>query len=294
MKGFMMKRLSAILILFIFMIVILPVSAQDISIVRPTEGTTAGSGEVIQHPTGVTAPVIDYSQLANVTGTGVMSGRGTNTVTLWDRSLYINQPKSVNLPNAKEYYQSGIEVPKPDLDRPITDPWDDLKQGYACEAILNRPYYFQKMAFGEEFELDITFRNVGTATWDFNVDVMKYTGDPLEKNPTDQAIDLWKTVDPKSENINSHIVRPWESIRVKIPMRAPTEKYHDDNKYYGAYTLVRNWGNYGWTEYLKDGGVIEHSSYDTLHDGRWDRIQEEQQFSNALFCPVYFYIYVPD
>ena len=289
MKGFIMKRLSAFLILFIFMIVILPVSAQDISIVRPTESAApvpeAGSGEVVQHPTGVTAPVIDYSQLANVTGTGVMNGRGTNTVTLWDRSLYINQPKSVNLPNAKEYYQSGIEVPKPDLDRPITDPWDDLKQGYACEAILNRPYYFQKMAPGEEFELDITFRNVGTATWDFNIDVMKYTGDPLEKNPEKTAYDLWKTADPESTNINSHIVRPWESVRVKIPMRAPTEKYHDDNKYYAAYTLVRNWGDYGPTDEV---------SWDVLHDGRWDLIRDTFELPNAMFCPVYFYIYVPD
>lgn len=244
------------------------VYAQDdgLSITRPSSSSEAIT---IKNPS-----------LGTVTGEGILSGTGTKTVTLWDRSLYINQPKSVVLPNAKEYYQNGIEVPKPLLDRPITDPWDDLKEGYACEAILNRPYYFQQMKFGEEFDLDITFRNVGTATWDFNVDVMKYTGDPLEKNPDQVAIDLWKTVDPDSEAKNSHIVKPGESIRVKIPMRAPTEKYHDDNKYYGAYTLVRNWDDFA---------SAGKSSWDNLHDGHWDRMD-----GNALFCPAYFYIYVPE
>ncbi len=278
MKGFIMKKKLLILILFAFMISIIPAAAQDISITRPTP-----ESDLIQNPRA-SVPTINYADLAKVTGTGIVSGVGSNTVTLWDRSLYINQPKSVNLPNAKEYYQSGIEVPKPDLDRPITDPWDDLKQGYACEAILNRPYYFQKMAPGEEFELDITFRNVGTATWDFNIDVMKYTGDPLEKNPEKTAYDLWKTIDQKSENKNSHQVKPWETIRVTIPMRAPTEQYHEDNKYYGAYTLVRNWGDYGWTD---------EASWDVLHDGQWDRIRDAYELPNAMFCPVYFYIYVP-
>ncbi len=274
-----MKNLLTILILFSLVLSVSAVSGQDISIVRPTaEATSVPAGEsdtgVIQRPGTVTTPTVNYESLAKVTGDGIISGKGSNTVTLWDRSIYERQPKSVVLPNAKEMYQSGIEVPKPDLARPITDPWNDLREGYACEAILNRPYYFQQMKFGEEFELDITFRNVGTQTWDFNVDVMKYTGDPLEKDPTRTAFDLWKTVDPKSKDINSHIVKPGESIRVKIPMRAPTEKYHDDNKYYGAYTLVRNWNLYGW---------------DDLHSADWGKMD-----GNALFCPVYFYIYVPE
>ncbi|MBR6088570.1 MAG: hypothetical protein IKP86_01460 [Anaerolineaceae bacterium] len=273
-----------------------------------TAGVCAQDIEIIARPTAVPEDTITLvnPDLASVSGDSIITGKGNYTVTLWDRSKYVNQPKSVVLPNAVERFQDGMEVPKPSLDRPVTDAWDDLKQGYACEAILNRPYYFQQMKFGEEFELDITFRNVGTQTWDFNVDVMKYTGDPLEKNPNNTAIDLWKTVDPDSENINSHIVKPGQSVRVKIPMRAPTEKYHDDNKYYAAYTLVRNWGNFGWTEYLASGGDVYHSSWDTLHDGEWDRLPQkinetenyvpdyEPMASNALFCPVYFYIYVPE
>ena len=225
------------------------VSAQDIVIVRPT--AVPETVPIISNPTTTT---------------------GTTTVRLWDRSVYENQPKSVVLPNAKEMFQSGLEVPLPDLDRPVTQPWDDLRQGYACEAILNRPYYFEKMAFGQEYTLDMTFRNVGTETWDFNIDVMKYTGDPLEKQEGKIVYDIWKDVD--SKDLNTHIVKPGQSIRVTIPMRAPTEKYHDDNKYYAAYTLVKDWNRYGW---------------DALHDGHWDRTGK-----HAMFCPVYFYIYVPE
>ena len=136
---------------------------------------------VIVRPTAVPSDIITIRNpnLTEVRGENILPGIGNNTVSLWDRSKYVNQPKSVVLPNAVEKFQDGMEVPKPSLDRPITDPWDDLRQGYACEAILNRPYYFQQMKFGEEFDLDITFRNVGTQTWDFNIDVMKYTGDPL-------------------------------------------------------------------------------------------------------------------
>ncbi len=289
MKGIVMKKTSVIMILFILILSVIPAAAQEITIGRPTaEATTQPTAEPTAEPQviqkQVVPPVVNYSDLANVTGSEILSGRGSNTVTLWDRSLYERQPKSVNLPNAKEYYQSGIEVPKPDLDRPITDPWYDLKQGYACEAILNRPYYFQKMAPGEEFELDITFRNVGTATWDFNIDVMKYTGDPLEKNSEKTVYDLWRTIDPDSKNINSHQVKPWESIRVKIPMRAPTEQYHDDNKYYGAYTLVRNWGD----AYIETDDGPRYG-WDALHDREWGINGN----SESLFCPVYFYIYVP-
>ncbi len=264
---------------------------EEIIIERPT--ATPEEEIVLEIPTATAVPVVIVvnPNMGNVSGDGVLDGKGNNTVKLWDRSLYENQPKSVTLSNAKEMFQTGMEVPKPLLDRPINDAWDDLKPGYACEAILNAPYYFQKLNFGQEFTLDVTFRNVGTETWDFNIDVMQYTGDKLEKNGK-YIYDLGKDF-KDSGNMNDRIVKPAQSIRITIPMRAPTEKYHDDNKYYGAYTLVRNWGNYGWTEYLKDGGVIEHSSYDTLHDGRWDRIKDEQKFSNALFCPVYFYIYVP-
>ena len=244
-----MKKLLLILI-FTALMTAAAVSAQDIVIVRPTAVPE-------------TVPIISKTTTPTT---------GTTTVRIWDRSIYENQPKSVVLPNAKEMFQTGLEVPLPDLDRPVTQPWDDLRDGYACEAILNRPYYFEKMSFGQEFTLDITFRNVGTVTWGFDVDVMKYTGDPLEKQQGQIVYDIWKDV--KSSDPNTHIVRPGESIRVTIPMRAPTESYHEDNKYYAAYTLVKDWNLYGW---------------DALHDGEWDRMK-----GHALFCPVYFYIYVPD
>lgn len=235
----------------------------------------AGQGTIVRPtPTPNETITINNPYLNSVRGNDIIPGVGNNTVTLWDRSKYVNQPKSVVLPNARETFADGMEVPKPSLDRPITDPWDDLKQGYACQAILNKPYYFQQLKFGEEFTLDITFVNTGTQTWDFNIDVMMYTGDQLQKDPSRYVFDLWETVDPESENLNSHIVKPGQSVKVKIPMRAPTEKYHDDNKYYAAYTLVRNWNLYGM---------------DLLHSGHWDRTGE-----HAMFCPVYFYIYVPE
>lgn len=260
-----MKKIILTAIIFSILFVS-SVSAQDV-IVRPT----STPNETIQ---------IMNPYLVPVRGDNIISGTGNNTITLWDRSKYVNQPKSVVLPNARETFSDGMEVPKPSLDRPITDPWDDLKQGYACQAILNKPYYFQKMAFGEYFDLDVTFVNTGTQTWDFNIDVMMYTGDQLQKDPSRYVFDLWETIDPESENINSHIVKPGQSIRLKIPMRAPTEKYHDDNKYYAAYTLVRNWNDYG-TE--------DRDSMSMLHDGHWDRTGW-----NAMFCPVYFYIFVPE
>lgn len=261
-----MKKAGILFVLCCLFLIICTAEAQNV-IVRPT----AMPNETIQI-------VNPYSN--QVRGENIISGTGNNTVTLWDRSKYVNQPKSVRLPNAKETFADGMEVPKPSLDRPITDPWDDLKDGYACQAILNGPYYFQQMKFGEEFTLDMTFVNTGSQTWDFNIDLMMYTGDQLQKDPSRYVFDIWETIDPKSENINSHIVKPGQSIRLKIPMRAPTSKYHDDNKYYAAYTLVKNWNDYG-TE--------ERDSMSMLHDGHWDRTGK-----HAMFCPVYFYIYVPE
>lgn len=244
--------------------------------------SSAAAQSVIVRPTAAPVEPIQIMNpyLVPVRGDNIITGTGNNTITLWDRSKYVSQPKSVVLPNARETFADGMDVPKPSLDRPITDPWDDLKQGYACQAILNRPYYFQQLGFGEYFDLDITFVNTGSQTWDFNIDVMMYTGDQLQKDPSRYVFDLWETIDPDNENIRSHIVKPGESIRVKIPMRAPTEKYHDDNKYYAAYTLVRNWADYG-TE--------DRDSMSILHDAHWDRTGY-----NAMFCPVYFYIYVPE
>ena len=291
-----MKR-SLLFLICVLLCAALPVSAQElsaeptatpeISLVQPAEAATDPTEDpdiTISRPTATpeitlvqptpaptAAVIIVNPNLGTVSGDGVISGRGNNTVKLWDRSLYENQPKSVTLANAKEMFQTGMEVPKPLLDRPIVEGWDDLKPGYACEAILNRPYYFQQMKFGEEFTLDITFRNVGTQTWDFNIDVMQYTGDRLEKNGK-YIYDLGKDF-KDSGNMNDRIVRPGESIRITIPMRAPTEKYHDDNKYYSAYTLVRNWDQYGW---------------DALHSGDW-----KNDGGGGMFCPVYFYIYVP-
>ena len=262
----MNKNLLAVL-LFAFLMSVTVAAAQDSVIVRPT--VMPDQTIQIKNP---------YNNV--VQGTDIIPGTGNNTVTLWDRSKYVNQPKSVVLPNAREVFGDGMEVPKPTLDRPITDPWDDLKEGYACQAILNHPYYFQQMKFGEEFTLDVTFVNTGTQTWDFNIDVMMYTGDQLQRDPSRYVFDLWETIDPKGKDINSHIVRPGQSIRFEIPMRAPDYKYHDDNKYYAAYTLVRNWASYG-TE--------DRSSMDVLHSGQWDRTGQ-----HAMFCPVYFYIYVPE
>ena len=121
-----MKKLFIMILLCCLLQMAAAVSAQtDAVIVRPT----AVPSEII---------TIKNPSLTEVRGENIISGVGNNTVTLWDRSKYINQPKSVVLPNAKEMFQSGMEVPKPTLDRPITDPWDDLRQGYACEAILNQ------------------------------------------------------------------------------------------------------------------------------------------------------------
>ena len=256
-----MKKLFTLLTFTSLLFLFAAVSAQEDVIVRTT-------------PVPVETISLVNPNMSLVNGDNIISGTGNYSVTLWDRSKYVNQPKSVVLPNAREVFADGMEVPKPSLDRPITDPWDDLKQGYACEAILNRPYYFQKLKFGEPFELDITFRNVGTQTWDFNIDFMMYTGDQLQQDTSKIVFDIWKDIDPNNENKRSHIVQPGESIRVKLPMIAPKEKYHDDDKYYAAYTLVRNWNVYGM---------------DALHDGHWDR-----KDGNALFCPVYFYIYVPE
>ena len=282
-----MKRtlLSVICLLFVLTSA---VSAQDV-IIRSTptpevitEQSAQESVVLVNQPVEnpvvtpeadmIVRPVTIAKPAAGITAEQVQVPVEQTIVRRWDPSLYVNQPKSVNLPNATERFASGLEVPKPDLDRPITDAWDDLKQGYACEAILNRPYYFEQMAFGQEFTLDITFRNVGTQTWDFNIDLMMYTGDQLEKHPGENVYDIWKDVG--SDDKNTHIVKPGQSIRVTLPMRAPDHKYHDDNKYYAAYTLVRNWNLYGWDE---------------LHSGQWDR-----EDGNALFCPVYFYIYVPE
>ena len=264
-----MKKKMAVVLLCGVLLLTSAVFAQETEIVRPT----AVPNDTIQIKNPYLNQVQGTDVLNQVKGTDIISGMGNNTITLWDRSKYVNQPKSVVLPNAREVFADSMEVPKPSLDRPITDPWDDLKSGYACEAVLNSPYYFQQMKFGEEFTLDMTFINTGTQTWDFNIDVMMYTGDQLQKDPDRYVWDLWETADPHSYNSNSHIVKPGESIRLKIPMRAPTSRYHDDNKYYAAYTLVRNWNLYGM---------------DMLHDGRWDLTGE-----HAMFCPVYFYIYVP-
>ena len=267
-----MRKSFFILLLTLFLLTGVVFAQEEPVIVKPTE-----ADPIIVKPTDGVIPTISLVN-REVTATPVVIQLVTtpvptqSTVRIVDRSVYENQPKSVVLPNAKESFDSGLEVPRPDLDQPINDPWDDLKQGYACEAILNRPYYFEKMTFGQEFTLDVTFRNVGTQTWDFNIDLMQYTGDQLEKFPGENVYDIWKDVG--SDDKNTHIVKPGQSIRVTVPMRAPSSPYHEDNKYYAAYTLVRNWNVYGW---------------DALHDGQWDRMD-----GNALFCPVYFYIYVPD
>jgi len=244
----------------------------------------SGSEDIIQRPTAApeSAITLRNTTLPAVSGDGIISGKGNNSVTLWDRSIYERQPKSVVKENAKEMFPSGLEVPKPDLDRPITDAWQDLKPGYACEGILNAPYYFQQLKLGEEFTLDITYRNVGTETWDFNIDVMQYAGDKLEKDGK-YLYDIGK--DFKNDpDMNNRRVRPGETIRIRIPMRAPTEKYHEDNKYYSAYTLVKNW-NKAHTE-TKDGE--DRYGWSALHSSQW-----QGNSTTGMFCPVYFYIYVP-
>ena len=112
-----------------------------------TSGVMAQNSDIIVRPTQIPLESITIKNptLTEVKGDNILSGVGNYSVTLWDRSKYVNQPKSVVLPNAKEMFADGMEVPKPSLDRPITDPWNDLRQGYACEAYLNRPYYFQQM-----------------------------------------------------------------------------------------------------------------------------------------------------
>ncbi len=246
-------------------------SAQDISIVRPT------------------AIPDDTVSLTNtqstVSGENIISGTGTNTVTLLDRNSYA---KSVNLPNAEEVFQSGDEVPLPDLDRPITEGYADLTPGYACKAILNAPYYFQQFKPGEKFTLDVTFINTGTETWDFNIDVMQYSGDRLETANGTYIYDLHKAY-KEAGDTSVRIVKPGGAIRFTLEMQAPSSPYHEDRKYYSAYTLVKNWNRYGMDQLRSSGWNEDHHNPQT---GEWEAAFNDGE--GGMFCPVYFYIYVPD
>ena len=75
-------------------------AAQEISIARPTPTPDAA--------------LVETTTQNTVSGENLITGTGTNTVTLLDRTSYA---KSVDLPNAEEVFQSGDDVPKPDLDR---------------------------------------------------------------------------------------------------------------------------------------------------------------------------------
>ena len=157
-----MKR-SVLFVLCALLLLCGSAAAQEISIARPTPTPDAA--------------LVETTTQNTVSGENLITGTGTNTVTLLDRNSYV---KSVDLPNAEEVFQSGDDVPKPDLDRPVTEGVADLTPGYACKAVLNAPYYFQEFKPGEKFKLDVTFINTGTETWDFNIDVMQYSGDRLE------------------------------------------------------------------------------------------------------------------
>lgn len=247
-----MKRIL-IPVLICILLTVCAVSAQDIMIGRPTE-----------------------TSMPPVSGEGIISGQGNNTVTLRDR----NYEKSVDFENAQEVFENGMDVPKPDLDRPITEAYDDLKPGYSCQAILNSPYYFQELHFGEEFTLDVTFINNGTEAWTQNIDVMQYTGDRLEK----KYVGIY---DIDKDYKDSIVVYPGHAIRFTLPMRAPTEKYHDDNKYYSAYTLVKNWNRYGLSELRSD-------SWNNDHMVNGEYVEHYNQGDDGMFCPIYFYIYVKE
>ncbi len=132
---------------------------------------------------------------------------------------------------------------------------------YACNVTLNSPYYYQQFSFGEDFDLDVTFTNTGTREWGTDVDVMQYTGMRLEIE-NKYLYDIDKDYD------SAVIVYPGQSIRWKIRMEAPKEQYHDDNKYFATYNLIR-----GRSAALASGQRDEDES--------------------GMFCPFSFYIYVP-
>lgn len=208
------------------------------------------------------------------------------TITLKDRSSIT---PSVDLDNARETFENGADVPKPELDRPITEGYDDLKMDYACQAILNAPYYFEQIHTGDEFTLDITFINTGTEPWGENIDVMQYSGDEMEYKYVG-IYDLTKDYD------EDWIVYPGESVRWTLRMRAPLEKYHDDNKYYSVYSLVKNWDRYGMDK-LKSG-TWDEAHMVTVWDSPTQTHEEHVGPFNdgvgGMFCPVYFYIYCPE
>lgn len=243
-------------------------AGRDISIVRTTP-TPQGKTTVTETATAGSNDTTVSTEIPDT----ALANNSNDLVQLKNREY---EP-SVDLDNAEELLPSGDAVPKPELDRPITSANDDLKMAYACQAVLNSPHYFQQMKFGEEFTFDVTFINTGTEAWDLNVDVMQYTGDKLERDKK-YYYDLDKDVAaPEGGGTQGRIVYPGESIRFTLQMKAPEEPFHEDNKYYDAYTLVKNWNLYGDSE---------------LHSQNWERNYNDG--AGGMFCPVYFYIYVPE
>lgn len=263
---------SFIFFFCLFLIAFLPAGAQDIILRRGSATESIEASPTVPASAETALPNAELTATA-VPDPELIHGYEDDMIQLRNRGY----DPSVKLDNAKETFDTGDDVPKPQLDRPITSAHDDLKMDYACQAVLNAPHYFQQLHFGEDFTLDVTFINTGTQAWDLNIDVMQYTGDLLERDEK-YYYDIDKDVQaPDGGGTQGRIIYPGESIRFTLPMKAPAEAYHEDNKYYSAYTLVKNWNLYGDSE---------------LHSGRWERDYRDGR--GGMFCPIYFYIYVPD
>lgn len=103
---------------------------------------------------------------------------------------------------------------------------------YSCEVSVQRPYFYEQFAPGEDFDFDVIFTNTGTQEWNTDIDVMQYTGWKME-------IEGKYIYDLDKDYPSAQVVLPGQSIRWKIRMEAPKEKTNDQNKYFSTYNLVR-------------------------------------------------------
>lgn len=131
------------------------------------------------------------------------------------------------------------------------------RKAFDCAVNVNKPYFYELMYPGQDFDFDVTFTNTGTATWTTDVDVQQYTGWRME-------IDGKYVHDIDKDYDEARHVRPGESIRWKVRMEAPKDQSSETDKYFSTYYLVN--------------GVFDNNIEETY---------------SRLFCPFSVYIYVP-
>ena len=131
------------------------------------------------------------------------------------------------------------------------------KKAYDCAVNVNKPYFYQQFAPGDDFDFDVTFTNTGTQPWTTDIDVQQYTGWRME-------IEHRYTYDIDKDYDSARIVYPGQSIRWKIRMEAPKDQSSENGKYFSTYYLVH--------------GVFNNNVEETY---------------SRLFCPFSVYIYVP-